>query len=389
MESSQTQTQAVREKAIELGFDLVGFARAERFEPERALILEDLARGHMEGMAWITADRIKLACEPEALLPGARTIVGLGTSYGQSGAHPPTSSRAGGLRGRVARYAWGRDYHDVVGRRLRELAAAIVHVAGVGTHCRVFVDTGPLVERAAAERAGLGFVGKNTCLLTGRYGSYVVLSAVVTTAALEPDPFVARDCGSCRACLDACPTGALVEQGQLDARRCISSLTIEHRGFIPAELRSLMGDWVFGCDVCQEVCPWNRARSRAHHPELSSEAGAGESLDLIELIEMDDATFRARFRGTPLMRAKRGGLLRNAVIALGNKGDRSAIPALTMALEDADPLVRGHAAWALSRIADLPGETVITIQRAIAVEQNEDVRWELEDALSLWAKRSV
>jgi epoxyqueuosine reductase len=180
-----------------------------------------------------------------------------------------------------------------------------------------------------------------------------------------------------------------VEQGQLDARRCISYLTIEHRGFIPAELRSLMGDWVFGCDVCQEVCPWNRARSRAHHPELSSEAGAGESLDLIELIEMDDATFRARFRGTPLMRAKRGGLLRNAVIALGNKGDRSAIPALTMALEDADPLVRGHAAWALSRIADLPGETVITIQRAIAVEQNEDVRWELEDALSLWAKRSV
>jgi epoxyqueuosine reductase len=150
-----------------------------------------------------------------------------------------------------------------------------------------------------------------------------------------------------------------------------------------------MGDWVFGCDVCQEVCPWNRARASAHHPELSAAAGVGESLDLIELLATDEAAFRNRFRGTPLTRPKRGGLLRNAAVALGNSGGRAAIPALTAALDDADPLVRGHAAWALSRIGDLPSETVQSLERARAIEEDQEVRWELEDALSLLAKRSV
>jgi epoxyqueuosine reductase len=389
MESSQSLTRAVREEALGLGFDLVGFARAEPFAKEQELILEDLARGHMDGMAWITAERIRLACDPSALLPGAQTIVGLGTSYGPAMPSASTKANSARRRGRVARYAWGRDYHDVIGKRLRPLAGTITRLAGPGTRCRIFVDTGPLVERAAAERAGLGFVGKNACVLTGRYGSYVLLSAIITTAALEPDPFIARDCGSCRACLDACPTDAFVEAGRLDARRCISYLTIEHRGFIPGELRPLMGDWVFGCDVCQEVCPWNRARASAHHPELSAAAGVGESLDLIELLATDEAAFRNRFRGTPLTRPKRGGLLRNAAVALGNSGGRAAIPALTAALDDADALVRGHAAWALSRIGDLPSETVQSLERARAIEEDQEVRWELEDALSLLAKRSV
>jgi len=383
MQSPQTLERAIRQNAEELGFDLVGFARAEPFDRERELILEDLARGHMAGMGWITAERVKLSCDPEALLPGARSIVGLGTAYGQRAPTRPAPTPEQGRRprGRVARYAWGRDYHDVIGKRLRALADVVIDLAGKGTRYRAFVDTGPLVDRAAAERAGLGFVGKNACVLTGRYGSYVFLSAILTTAELEPDPFVARDCGACRACLDACPTDAFVAPGQLDARRCISYLTIEHRGFISPELRPLMGDWVFGCDVCQEVCPWNRARSEAHHPEFAPDTGAGESLDLIELLGMDDPAFRARFRGTPLTRAKRGGLLRNAAIALGNRGNPVAIPALITALADADPLVRGHAAWALARIGQLPSSVVKAVQRTLAVEDDVEVRHELEEAL--------
>ena len=383
MHLPQSLARAIREQAEQLGFDLVGFARAQPFDRERELILEDLARGHMAGMGWITAERVKLSCDPEALLPGARSIIGLGTAYAQPSPTGPAPNPDEGRRprGRVARYAWGRDYHHVIGAQLRALADAVVDLGGPETRCRTFVDTGPLVERAAAERAGLGFVGKNACVLTGRHGSYVFLSAIVTTAELEPDPFVARDCGACRACLDACPTDAFVAPGQLDARRCISYLTIEHRGFISTEIRPLMGDWVFGCDVCQEVCPWNRARPEAHHPELGPEAGAGESLDLIELLGMDDPTFRARFRGTPLTRAKRSGLLRNAAIVLGNSGSPAAIPALVAALADSDPLVRGHAAWALAQIEGLPSSATEALHQRLTAEEDGDVRGELEQAL--------
>jgi epoxyqueuosine reductase len=283
--------------------------------------------------------------------------------------------------GRVARYARGRDYHDVIPPRLRALAAAIVELCGPETKCRTFVDTGPLVDRAAAERAGLGFVGKNTCLLTGRYGSYVFLSAILTTAALPSDPFVTRDCGSCRACLNACPTGAFIAPRQLDATRCISYLTIEHRGAIPHALRPRIGDWVFGCDVCQEVCPWNRARSPTAHEEFAPQAGAGNTLDLAELLTLDEAAFRARFRGTPLMRTKRRGLLRNAAIALGNSGDRAVIPALLGALSDAEPLVRGHAAWALGELAPLPAEAIATLRTALAAETDPEARAEMRAAL--------
>jgi epoxyqueuosine reductase len=208
----------------------------------------------------------------------------------------------------------------VIPPKLRALAEAITAVAGPETRCRTFVDTGPLLDRAAAARAGLGFVGKNTCLLTGRHGSYVFLSAVLTTAELRPDPFVTRDCGSCRACLDACPTQAFVGPRQLDATRCISYLTIEHRGWIRPELRPLMKDWVFGCDVCQEVCPWNRARPVAVHDEFRPSEGAGVALDLQELLQMDNTAFRARFRHTPLVRAKRRGLLRTHHCAGQDRG---------------------------------------------------------------------
>ena len=378
--------ETVRERALDLGFDLVGFGPAQPFDQERELILGDLAQGRLDGMAWITPDRVRLSCDPEALLPGARSFVGLGMAYGAGRDSPPIGDRP---RGRVARYARGRDYHDVIRPRLRSLADAIIELGGPQTRCRVFVDTGPLVDRAAAVRAGLGFIGKNTCLLTGRHGSYVLLSAILTTAELLPDPLITRDCGSCRACLDACPTQAITAPGQLDATRCISYLTIEHRGPIPAELRPKMGDWVFGCDVCQEVCPWNQARPGAKEKMLAAPTdGTGDSLDLIELLALDDAGFRARFRGTPLTRPKRRGLLRNAAVALGNQRDPRAVPALLGALSDPEPIVRGHAAWALGRL-DLQASTREGLERALTRETDEDVRREIVEVLGLAGRQAT
>jgi epoxyqueuosine reductase len=388
MDDSSSAAATIRERARALGFDLVGFAPAGSFDRERELILEDLARGHLAGMAWITCERVRLSCDPERLLPGVRSIVALGTAYAHSEPELPSE---GSRRGRIARYARGRDYHDVLRPRLRELAAAIVEAAGPETRCRSFVDTGPLVDRAAAERAGLGFVGKNTCILTGRHGSYVFLSAILTTAELiPPHPLTqgeeggvrARDCGSCRACLDACPTDAFVGPRQLDATRCISYLTIEHRGSIPDGLRPLMGDWVFGCDVCQEVCPWNRARPMGEHAEFQPAAGASASLDLLEVLSLDEVGFRARFRGTPLLRPKRAGLLRNAAVALGNARDPRAISALLRALADPEPLVRSHAAWALGQMPGLPPGAVEAMTRAAAQESDPDVRREMSRALA-------
>ena len=369
----------VRERALELGFDLVGFGSAEPFATERSLILDGLARGHLAGMAWMTRERVELSCDPEALLPGARTIIGLGTVYQYRAPEAPDGERP---HGRVARYAWGRDYHDVIRPRLHAVAQTIEQVTGSQTRCRVFVDTGPLVDRAAAVRAGLGFIGKNTCLLTGRHGSYLVLSAILTTAELPADPFVDHNCGSCRACIDACPTEAILGPGKLDATRCISYLTIEHRGAIPQELRPQMRDWVFGCDVCQEVCPWNRARRQVEHPEFQATEGAGSSLDLIDLLGLDDAAFRARFRGTPLTRPKRAGLLRNAAVALGNSREPRAVPALVSALADREPLVRAHAAWGLSQLAPLPLEVRGALERALRDETDDEVKQEIRAALA-------
>ncbi|MSQ23305.1 MAG: tRNA epoxyqueuosine(34) reductase QueG [Chloroflexi bacterium] len=363
----------IRERARELGFDLIGFGSANPFDEEKTLILEHLAQGHLRGMSWITPERVALSCNPDELLPGARSIVGLGTSYASSRA-PSASSQ---LIGRVARYAWGKDYHDVIPPKLRLLAEFIQELGGPDIATRTFVDTGPLVDRAAARRTGVGFVGKNTCLLTGRQGSYVFLSAILCTLDLPADPLVTKDCGSCRACIDACPTEALIAPGAMDATRCISYLTIEHRGSIPRERRPWIGDWVFGCDICQEVCPWNRARSATEHAEFAAAEGVGPELDLAQLLTLDEAGFRSRFRGTPLTRARRAGLLRNAAVVLGNRGDAAAEGVLLAALDDLDPLVREHAAWALGRIGDLSEGAESQILAVWARETDGTVREEL------------
>jgi epoxyqueuosine reductase len=370
----------VKAKAAALGFGPVGIASAEPFDADRERTLAWLERGLNAGMAWMTEERTRRACTPEDLLPGARSLVVVGAPYG--GCDPePEDGRA---RGHLARYARGADYHDVMKAYLDDLAAFVRELGGDETRTRVFVDASPLPERAAAVRAGLGFVGKNTNLLTAQAGSWLLLGALMTTLALEPDPPLERDCGRCRLCLDACPTGALPEPFVLDANRCISYLTIEHRGPIPPDMRPLIGEHVFGCDVCQEVCPWNRADRGPGWPDFSARPGA-DAVEaarpaLADLLALDDQGFRERYRRTPVWRTKRRGLLRNAAVALGNVGDEHDLPALVSALRDAEPLVRAHAAWAIGRIGGEVGRA--GLEAARATETDGDVLDEIEQALA-------
>jgi epoxyqueuosine reductase len=282
---------------------------------------------------------------PDAILPTVRSVVMVGINYKPAANNAPQAANTG----RVSCYAAGLDYHDVLRGKLKDLLAWIESEVP-GTRGRAVIDTAPLLERDFARRAGLGWFGKNTMLLHKKLGSYFFIGALLLDLPLQTDePFETSHCGSCTRCLDACPTDAFVGPFQLDARRCISYLTIELRGAIPEDLRGSMDDWIFGCDVCQEVCPWNRKAPVGVEAALQPDV-AGLHVDLLELMGLDEAEFRERFRHTPLWRTKRAGLLRNAAIALGNQGDEAALPVLERALEDTEPVIRETAAWAIARI---------------------------------------
>jgi epoxyqueuosine reductase len=347
----------LKEHALALGFDLAGIAPAS--EADGFDRLRDwLDRGFAGEMAYMHR-HAEARKHPAAVLAEVRSVLMVGMSY-ERGARsaecgtekepslvPRSAFRVPRL-GRVARYARGPDYHDVLRDRLNRLLSWLqTEVPGcVG---RGVVDTAPLLERDFARRAGLGWIGKNTMLINKRKGSYLFLGALLVNLDLQPDePHEASHCGTCTACLKACPTDAFAGPGWLDARRCISYLTIELRSSIPNELRPAMGDWLFGCDICQEVCPWNK---KPTHGIMSSPPNPDlEALDPVELLAMSEEEFRQRFRGTALMRARRRGLLRNAAVVLGNRGDSQALPVLRKALEDSEPLVREAAAWAIEQI---------------------------------------
>ena len=366
---------AIRQRARALGFDLVGIASAEPFLRDERAAIDRIRSGLMDGLSWYTEERVRRANRPDLLLDGARSILSLGTSY-NTGSPDPGGP---GPTGKVARYAWGDDYHDVIKAKLRRLAADLTDVAGREVRTRVFVDDGPMNDRAAAERAGVGWFGKNTNILTRSHGSWVFLSQVVTDLELEPDQPLAKTCGDCVICIDDCPTGAIVAPYVIDNRRCISFLTIELRGSIPRDLRPLVGDWVFGCDICQDVCPVNRKASESLEPAFRQRHDFGAPA-LIPLLDLDDEGFRERFRKSPIKRAKRVGLQRNVCVALGNIGDAEAVPALVQTLGSQDALVREHAAWALGRIGGQ--EAAAALEASLDVEDDPSVRCETELSLA-------
>lgn len=360
--------QLIHSKALELGFDVCRFTSS--MPPETGLAFDRaIEEGRHAEMAWLARNANKRK-DPELVLPGIRSIVLLGISYAlpedveakgrsrtraatdpgvaghNNGGSTGDSVRATGL---VARYARHADYHDVLAPRLRELAQWMDAMGGEGTRSLWYVDTGPILERDLGQRAGLGFVGKHTNLISSELGNWFLIAEVLTTLELEPDESGKNHCGKCTRCLDACPTGALPAPFVLDARRCISYLTIENRGSIPLEFREAIGQRIFGCDDCLAACPWNRfAREgsilKEHRkPEL-------DTPDLVRWLDLDDAEFRFMFAGTPLLRTKRRGLRRNVCVALGNAGDATALPALERAAQDPDEMVAEHAQWAIASI---------------------------------------
>ena len=364
----------IKRYARELGFDRVGIGSAAPFVRDESAAVERVRAGLMDGLPWYTEERVKRANRPEVLLPGARSIVSLAMSY-MTG-EPRVDGD--GPRGRVARYAWGADYHDVMKARLREFCEGLSQRCGRPVATRIFVDDGPFNDRAAAERAGVGWFGKNTNILNPVLGSWILLGNVLTDLELEPDPPLAKNCGECVRCIDDCPTGAIVAPFVIDNRRCISFLTIELRDSIPREMRPLVGDWVFGCDICQDVCPVNRKSAHGVEPAFRQRHDFAAP-QLLPLLELSDEQFRERFRGSPIKRAKRVGLQRNACVALGNIGDPAAVPALARSLRAPEAIVREHAAWALGRIGGQEAEDALA--SALAVEQDETVRREIELSL--------
>ncbi len=339
---------AIKDKARDLGFDLVGITTADPFPEADAAYQRWIDSGAHAGMEYMAAHRDRVG-DPRRARPGARSIVAVAMNYYAGEPAAPVDDE---LRGRIARYAWGDDYHLVMWTRLRALCEFLKSRGAKLAH--YYVDTGPVLDRSIAQRAGLGWCGRHSCLITKSFGTWVVLGEILTDLELRPDPPAAGDCGLCEACMrgdEACPTGAITSSGVVDARKCISYWTIEHRGWIPREVRPTLQDMIFGCDLCQEACPFNRLAKPTAHREFQPRPDLGTHPLLLPLLNISEADYRRRFRRSAVKRAKRNGLRRNVAVALGNLGDARAVPALAEALRDPDdPVVRGHAAWALGRI---------------------------------------
>ena len=344
---------AIRQRAMERGFDICRFTTAAT-PGHSGQFREWLAAGFHGEMAYLARQADKRT-NLQLVLPGVRSVICLAVSYHLNSApdHDPTPPSSGiqpPASGQVARYARFPDYHDVLSEALRALTAFVDQVGGAGTRSRWYVDSGPVPERDLAQRAGVGFVGKHTNLLSRSVGNWSFLAEILTILELEPDEPEKNRCGSCVRCLEACPTRAITAPFQLDARRCISYLTIELKRPIPVELRPAMGDRIFGCDACLAACPWNRFAREGRWMKPHARADLTQ-LALLDLLTLDEPGFKRRFAGTPILRAKRRGLLRNVCVALGNVGDASALPALERAAGDPDPLIAEHARWAGSQIA--------------------------------------
>ncbi len=347
--------QLILEEARRLGFVLAGVTTPEP-PPHAAAFQAWLAQGRHATMDYLATGRSReRRADPRLILPECKSILVLAVPYSppvnvrQVPSSAPAAVPGGGHQARIAAYAQGDDYHEVLPPRLEALVRFIESQVGHSVANRWYTDTGPILERDLAQRAGLGWIGKNTCLINRQHGSYFLLAEILLDLELEPDaPFTTDQCGTCTRCIDACPTDCILPDRTIDAGRCISYLTIELKEDIPAELRSPTGDWLFGCDICQQVCPWNRFA--APHGDPAFESRSGSQPELIQELEISTAEFNRRFKHSPIRRAKRRGYLRNVAVALGNTGTEQDIPALEKALDEPEPLVRQHAAWAIEEI---------------------------------------
>ena len=341
---------AIKTEALRLGFTLFGVTTPA--QPETLPMFRFwLAQGRHGEMAYLSTPRaIDRRTDPQLILPEAESIIVVGLRYPRPHNFPPEPVE--GLKGQVAAYAWGVDYHDLIPPRLNQLAAFIQQKTGDVVVTKSYTDTGPILERDLASRAGLGWIGKNTCLIDPHSGSYYLLGELFVSLALDPDPpFQLDQCGSCRRCIEACPTDCILDDRTIDARRCISYLTIENKGSIPPDLRPKIGNWVFGCDICQQVCPWNIRFATPEfaadlHPQLETARP-----DLETELRLTPQEFNRKFKHSPIRRTKRRGYLRNIAVVLGNTKSQRAVPALSAVMQiETEPLVRAHAAWALGRI---------------------------------------
>jgi len=326
----------IRQRALELGFDDCRFtsaaapASAEKFQ-------NWIAQKKQGEMNWLKRNAEKRV-EPQKVLPGAKSVICIAANYGQKSES-----------GIIARYARFDDYHEVLGEKLKLLTEFVNETGGAEARSLCYIDTGPVLERDLAQRAGIGFVGKHTNLISRKFGNWIFLAEILTTLELEPDAPEKNRCGKCTRCISACPTNAITAPFQLDARRCISYLTIELKGSIPIEFRRAIGNWIFGCDDCLAVCPWNRFAREGGLMKSHARKDL-EQPDLIELLSLDEKSFKSRFAGSPILRTKRRGFLRNVCVALGNVGGKSALPALEKSSRDSEPLIAEHARWAIEEI---------------------------------------
>ncbi len=372
--------ESVKARAQSLGFNLCGITPA-RPAPHLDAYLRWVAHGMHGNMAYMAReDRVARRRDLTRIVPGAQSLILVALDYHQ--AQLPPEIVADPTRGRIAQYAWGGDYHDLMLPRLEALAEWLRVDQGADLRWRAYVDTGAVLERDHAQQAGLGFIGKNTLLIHARRGSGFFLGEIVLDAAFDryDEPGPETRCGSCTRCLHACPTGAFAQPYVLDARRCISYLTIEHKGAIDHALRPQLGRWIFGCDDCQTACPWNRFAVSALEPELQLVAIDRAAPPLADVLGLDDDVFAKRYAGTPLARVGRERLVRNACVAAGNCGDPAIAPSLRARLDDGSPLVRGHAAWGLARL--MPSSLGV-LRAALARERDLTARLELTNAIQI------
>ncbi len=345
MTDTEESKQAIRRQALALGFDAVGFASAAAPESDKVNLADFLSAGRHGDMAWM-AETFERRSDPRVLWPAARSVIVLGANYGP--AADPLASLEHPRRGTVSVYARHRDYHDVVKKRTKQLARGMVE--RWGCEVKVFVDTAPVMEKPLAARAGIGWQGKHTNLVSREFGSWLFLAEVFTTLDLPPDTPATDLCGNCNRCRDACPTDALAEPYRIDATRCIAYQTIENKGSVPEDLRLALGNRIYGCDDCLAVCPWNKfaspTREEAFRPRAELAAPRLE-----DLAALDDTAFREVFAGTPIKRTGRDRLLRNVLIAMGNSGDRNFLPVIEMRFSDDSALVREAAQWAHGKLS--------------------------------------